>query len=133
MERRGRMRTSRDALMVGFTLNTPNLISKLHEENDHEGRMTLHLDGDELTAALWGLANYRKPQMRYVLVHLPFQDILGKVKKNGSFKRNGPWSYLTLEELTEAWLRIPPLGRLFIRPAKIHPNKLGFELFDLDV
>ncbi len=40
--------------------DTPNVAERIRQENRNRRVITLQLDGDELDAALWGLANYNK-------------------------------------------------------------------------
>ena len=43
-----------------FHTDTPNVAERIRQENRNRRVITLQLDGDELDAALWGLANYNK-------------------------------------------------------------------------
>lgn len=43
-----------------FHIDTPNVAERIRQANNTARVITLQLDGDELDAALWGLANYKK-------------------------------------------------------------------------
>lgn len=43
-----------------FHIDTPNVGERIRQANNMSRVITLQLDGDELDAALWGLANYTK-------------------------------------------------------------------------
>lgn len=46
--------------MYKFHIDTENVAERIRQANDNSYAITLHLDGDELDAALWGLENYKK-------------------------------------------------------------------------
>lgn len=44
-----------------FHIDTPNVVERIRHASKYARVLTMQLDGDELDAALWGIANYKKP------------------------------------------------------------------------